>query len=125
MVSVVVAIWPSLKRGKRPLPCGQPAAPPLKPCAPGHFTSKPRASLGGSMPRSGVDIAWPLMTGADVNDANDVPSLPEPYGPDGAMADRGIGGTEMPQSGDTGRLRPAVRPSFSRARADLALLPHL
>src|ERR1700754_1524232 len=120
MVSVVFAIWPSSNANARLA-----GWEPPKACAPGLLQSKPRASFAGGSPCSGFDIAWHQGSKADVNDANDVPSLSEPHGPDVTVADRGCGGPEIPQSGAAGRLRQAVWPARRFARTDLALLPHL
>ena len=101
------------------------AEQPPKACAPDLLPSKRRASFAGGPPRSGFDIAWPQGTEADVNDANDVPSLSEPHGPDVAVAERGRGGAEISQSGATGRVRQIVRAAGRFARTDLALLADL
>src|SRR6266550_5607236 len=59
------------------------------------------------------------------NEVDDVSSLSEPYGSDGAMAERSRIGVEISQSGPARRLRPAIRTARRGAGADLAHLPHL
>src|SRR3978361_1009925 len=54
---------------------------------------------------SGFDIAWHHRQGRIRNDGDDVSSLPEPHGPDGAMAERGRTGAEISQPRAAGRLR--------------------
>src|ERR1700742_1475659 len=66
-----------------------------------------------------------IWAGADPDDVDDVSSLPEPHGPDGAMADRGGTRVEISQSGATGHLRQAVRTARRRAGPDLASPPPL
>ena len=125
MVSVVFAIWPFPQTPERRRPAGsRPRRRPM-PVRRTFYCSKPRASFAGGSPRSGFDIAWHHGTGADVNDVNDVPSLSEPHGPDGAMADRGRGGAEISQPRAAGRVRQAVRAARRGARTDLALLADL
>ena len=97
------------------------AGQPPKACAPDLLPSKRRASFAGGPPCSGFDIAWHQGSKADVNDANDVPSLSEPHGPDVALAERGRGGPEIPQSGAPGHVRQTVRAAGRLARTDLAL----
>src|SRR5882672_6101262 len=58
---------------------------------------------------SGFDIAWQHGQGRIRNDVDDVSSLSEPHGPDGAMAERGRTGVEIPQPRAAGRLRQTVR----------------
>src|SRR3954451_12730839 len=74
---------------------------------------------------AGVDIAWRPRTRKATHDVHDVSGLSEPYGPDGAMADRRRGGVEIPQPRAPGRLRKTVRPARRGARADLAELADL
>src|SRR4051812_46856459 len=74
---------------------------------------------------SGFDIAWQHRQGRIRNEFDDVPSLPEPHGPDGAMAERGRTGIEISQPRAAGRLRQTVRPARRGAGTDLAHLPDL
>src|SRR5437870_9960820 len=48
-----------------------------------------------------------IRAGADRNEVNDVPGVPEPYGPDGAMADGSRSSTQISQSRAAGGLGPA------------------
>ena len=63
--------------------------------------------------------------GANPDDVNDVSSLSEPHGPDGAMADRGRIGAEISQPRSARRLRQTVRTARRGAGADLAHLADL
>src|SRR5258705_10657487 len=116
MVSVVFAIWPSLtperpaqSRTKAPAARERPAAGAQCPC---FGRSSQQATCQFAKPSSallGFDIAWPYRARAEVNDVNDVPGLSEPHGPDGAVADRGFIGAEIPQPRAAGDVRQAVR----------------
>ena len=66
-----------------------------------------------------------ISTGAYPDEVDDVSSLSEPHGPDGAMAERGRVGAEIPQPRAARRLRQAVRAARRRPRTDLAHLAHL
>src|SRR5580704_12129388 len=63
--------------------------------------------------------------GADPDDVDDVSSLPEPHGPDGAMAVGGSTRAEISQSRAARRLRQIVWTAGRGAGADLAHLAHL
>src|ERR1700709_1717290 len=80
--------------------------------------SKRRASL-----RSCLTLLWLLYciattAGAETDEVDDVSSLPEPYGPDRAMADGSRFGPEISQPRAARRLRQIVRTARLRARAD-------
>src|ERR1039458_6691805 len=57
---------------------------------------------------------------ANSDDVNDVSSLSEPHGPDGAMADRSRVGPEISQPRSARRLRQTVPAARRGAGADLA-----
>src|SRR4051812_23400090 len=120
MVSVVFAMWPSLtpeRLAARSWRAGTSVRRRPLAYASGLQRSKPRASFEGS---SGFDIAWHCRARADAYDVIDVPSLSEPYGPHGAVADRGCIGAEISQSRAAGRLRQGIRAARRRPRTDLA-----
>src|SRR4051794_2350433 len=73
----------------------------------------------------GFDIAWPPWARADAYDVIDVPSISEPHGPHGTVANRGRGGAQISQPRAARRLRQGVRPPLRSARTDLAHLAHL
>src|SRR5258707_5386923 len=58
---------------------------------------------------SGFDIAWQQGRGRIRDDVDDVSSLPEPHGPDGAMAERGRTRVAISQPPAARRLRRTVR----------------
>src|SRR5215468_1030537 len=129
MVSVVFAIWPfphaTCLLGQSPPPAtprrARPPAPRLLAHPAGNFEQQATCQFGKPLPRFGSDIAWPQGAGVEVNDVNDLPSLSEPHGPDGAVAVGGGKRAEISQFGAPGHLGPAVRPAGRRARTDLAL----
>ncbi len=94
-------------------------------CASRILYSKRRASLRGRSTPLWLRYCMATWAGADPDDVDDVSSLSEPHGPDGAMADRGRAGAEIPQPRSAGRLRQIVRTARRSAGADLAHLPHL
>src|ERR1700754_909294 len=98
MVSVVFAIWPSLNAKTRHAGPGRQRQPPAVSPSIGHLCSKRRASFRGVRARLGFDIAWQYRARAEVNDVNDVPSLSEPHGPHGAVADGRFSRAEIFQS---------------------------
>ena len=129
MVSVVFAIWPFPQRlnASRSDRTGRAARPPADAHAHARaFMQQATCQFSGGLRlRFGFDIAWQHGQGRNWNDVNDVPSLPEPHGPDGAMADGGRGRAEISQSRAAGRLRQSVRAAGGGARTDLALLADL
>src|SRR5664279_6506793 len=84
--------------------------------------SKRRASFQGHLTPHWLRYCMATWAGADPDDVDDVSSLPEPHGPDGAMAERGGARAEISQFGPAGRLRQAVRAARRRSGADLAHL---
>src|SRR5882757_5727533 len=94
-------------------------------CASHGLCSKRRASSTKPSGRALASILHGTMGRPGRNDVDDVSSLSEPYGSDGAMAERGRLGAEIPQPCPTGRLRPAVRTARRGAGTDLAHLAHL
>src|SRR5450631_2957888 len=89
------------------------------------FNSKRRASLGGYLTPLWLRYCIATRTGADPDDVDDVSSLSEPHGPDGAMADRSLACAEIPQPRSARHLRQSVRTARRRARTGLAHLAHL
>src|SRR6266404_69159 len=75
--------------------------------------------------RLGFDIAWQYRQGRIPDEVDDLSSLSEPHGPDGAMADRSRACVEIPQPCSAGRFRQTVRTARRRPRTGLALLAHL
>src|ERR1700733_6067781 len=67
--------------------------------------SKRRASFRGYLAPLWLQYCMAPSAGADPDDVNDVSSLPEPHGPDGAMADRGCVGAPISQSRTARRVR--------------------
>src|SRR5882757_6642568 len=90
-----------------------------------HLCSKRRASLQGCLTPLWLRYCIAIAAGADSDDVDDVSGLPEPHGPDGAMAERGCIGAEISQSRSAGHFRQVVRTAGCRAGADLAHLAHL
>src|SRR5882757_9262918 len=127
MVSVAFAIWPFPYAHHRAAPRGgcRPRPMPVRRAFPWHSSSKPRASFPGGPTPLWRRYCIATQARADVYDVNDVPSLSEPHGPYGAMADGGRGGAQIPQFRTTGRLGQGVRAACSRARTGLALVADL
>src|SRR5712675_81564 len=132
MVSVALAMASPLRPNAG---CGRVAAALPKPSAATCPLSVLRAFYAASdvpvlqavCPGAGFDIAWHQKSRKESHDVHDVSGLSEPHGPDGAMADRGRIGAEIPQPRPAGRLRQAVRPARGSPRtgfADLAALRH-
>src|SRR6202790_3272266 len=86
------------------------------------FNSKRRASFGGCLTLLWLRYCIATRAGADPDDVDDVSSLSEPHGPDGAMADRSRTRVEISQSRSARRLGQIVRAACLGAGADL---PHL
>src|SRR5450755_1826039 len=76
--------------------------------------SKRRASLRGCLAPLWLRYCMATGAGADPDDVYDVPSLPEPHGPDGAMAGRGRTCAEISQSRSAGGLGQTVRAARCR-----------
>src|ERR1700681_4913730 len=129
MVSVAFAIWPSLNACKparaMPARAAKSAAAKCPLLCLTHSCSKRRASLQGYLTPFWLRYCIATGTGADPDDVDDVPSVSEPHGPDGAMADRRGRGTEISQPRAARRLGQAVRTARRRAGTDLAHLAHL
>src|SRR6202142_3145670 len=89
------------------------------------FNSKRRASFLGCLTPPWLRYCMAAWAGADPDDVDDVSSLSEPHGPDGAMADRGCARAEISQSGSARRVRQTVQPARRSPRTDLTHLPHL
>src|ERR1700694_5419980 len=87
--------------------------------------SKRRASLKGYLTLLWLRYCIATRARADPDDVDDVSSLSEPHGPDGAMAERGRIGIKVSQPRPARRLRQAVRAARLRAGADLTHLAHL
>src|SRR5664279_978009 len=130
MVSVAFAIWLSLTPERPAGPCGHrfaQATPGKLPIvyASRILCSKRRASLQGYLTPRWLRYCIATRAGADPDDVYDVSSLPEPHGPDGAMAVRSRIGAEIPQPGSARRLRQIVRTARRGARVGLAHLAYL
>src|SRR5262249_38724094 len=104
-------------------PRGQPQPPPVY--ASGVFRSKPCANLRGDLTPLWLRYCIAIWVGADPDDVDVISGLSEPHGPDRAVADRGVVGTEISQSGSAGHVRPAGGAAVGRARTDLPLVADL
>src|ERR1700732_1778789 len=86
--------------------------------------SKRRASLQGYLTLLWLRYCMATRARADPDDVDDVSSLSEPHGPDGAMAERGRACAQISQPRPARRLRQTVRAACRSTRADLAHLAH-
>src|ERR1700756_1352219 len=130
MVSVAFAIRPIPSTCPDTRSKAIPAPPPRPPqlpivYAPRVFRSKPCANLAGDLTPVWLQFCIATWPGADADDVDVVSGLSEPHGPDGAMAERGLFGTEISQSGSAGHVRQAGRQAGGGARTDLALVSDL
>src|SRR5688500_10285775 len=111
---------------RAPLCPSDPAAKYLLVYASRVLFSKRRASLPGRLtpPLTSPWLRYciAIWAGAIPDEVDDVSSLSEPHGPDGAMAERGRVGAELSQPGAARRLRQTVRAARRRPRADLTHL---
>jgi hypothetical protein len=119
---------PSLTPPRLPQdPAARATTPPPLPIARASDirSSKPRANFEGGLAPLWLRYCIAAREEAEVYDANDVPSVPEPHGPDGTVADGGRGGTEISQPGAAGGFGQAVRAARRRARTYLPLHANL
>src|ERR1700681_3812951 len=123
MVSVAFAMWlfPQLQRPPRTTSrCKLPIV-----YASRILCSKRRASFRGYLTPLWLRYCIATKAGAEPDDVDDVSSLSEPYGSDGAMADGRCISAEISQPRPARRLRPVVWTARRGAGADLARLAHL